>query len=238
MRGLQRDIELRAVADPLEFDPVRVRAPFLAESDRGGGPGKHRVLGAPHDANRARDQFGLEISLFAQSTSDQPLRSIAPGDADELVGEELRRDVLEVRRGEQGRSTPPLDAFNDRLRMRRCDLGQTSQLGEIGVCLLLRRCGRWRSRPRLSLVRLRPPGLPRSQPHSAADRPHVRRASVPARRAHARASVAPAPRCATCRRSRAGTRAASRNHRGARSCELEIRGAEGGEGPPRLLGAT
>ena len=52
---LERHVELGAVADAVQLDPVGPRQPVLAEARGGRGPGQQPVLGAPGDPHRAAD---------------------------------------------------------------------------------------------------------------------------------------------------------------------------------------
>src|SRR3712207_8651146 len=54
LRGLERHVELRAVADAVELDPVRVRQPVVEEAGGGRWPRQELVVRSPHDADRAR----------------------------------------------------------------------------------------------------------------------------------------------------------------------------------------
>ena len=55
---LHRHIELRAMADSVELDPIRVRQPF-AVANSGAWERQELVFGAPYDPDRARDFLGV-----------------------------------------------------------------------------------------------------------------------------------------------------------------------------------
>src|SRR4051794_9608172 len=102
LRGLERDLELRAVPDAVEDDPVRVRQLAL-EPRRGRGPRKQLVLGAPEDPQRAVDR--AEGGLRARCDVDHAGRVPAQrGGADDVL-DGLGRDVLGA--FDQRRGRPP-----------------------------------------------------------------------------------------------------------------------------------
>src|SRR5215216_1438537 len=98
LRGLERDVELGAVADALELDPLRPRQPLVAVASRGGGPCEQLVGGAPDDPNGTADPLRVERPALAQRPVDQGNHRLAACGAPDLVCEQLGRDVLEARR--------------------------------------------------------------------------------------------------------------------------------------------
>ena len=69
VRGFERDVQLGAMADPLEFDPVGLRQPIVAVAGGGGRPGQQLIVGPPHDAHRQviRSASRLQPSTRARS---------------------------------------------------------------------------------------------------------------------------------------------------------------------------
>jgi hypothetical protein len=65
LRGLDRDVELRAVGDVVEHDPVSVREPLVGVARGGRRPGQQHVLGPPHDPDRAADRGGVDAPVLA-----------------------------------------------------------------------------------------------------------------------------------------------------------------------------
>ena len=124
--GLERDVELRAVADAVELDPVGVRQPVVPVAGGGARPRQQPVRRAPHDphgAGRSARRRGSSPSRIAWSIIAR--RGLAARRAAHLVGEQLGRDVLEVRRSMYSRRPPPaLRRGHDRLGVRRRRLQQ------------------------------------------------------------------------------------------------------------------
>ena len=97
LRGLERDVELRAVADAVELDPVGVRQPVVAVARgrrrprRAAGPRSPR---RPAPGSRSARRRARQPSRRANSTIGAT--ALAGRDADHQVGDQLGRDVLEV----------------------------------------------------------------------------------------------------------------------------------------------
>ena len=119
LRRLERDVELRAVADAVELDPVGVREPVLPETDRRRRPRQQPVVGPPDDPQRARDVRRNERIAVAYRLPDERARPRARRDPDDVVDEQIGRDVLEVRRDELRRLTPAGVGRDDRPGVRR-----------------------------------------------------------------------------------------------------------------------
>ena len=68
---LERDVELRAVADAVELDPVGVRQPVVAEARGRRRPGEDPVVGPPDDPHRAGDPLGVEVQPSRSRELDQ-----------------------------------------------------------------------------------------------------------------------------------------------------------------------
>ena len=81
LRGLERDVELRAVPDAVELDPVGVGEPLLADSAWPPRATAEPVGGTPHDPHGAVDPLGVELVARAQRELDQrsaPSQSATP----------------------------------------------------------------------------------------------------------------------------------------------------------------
>ena len=89
----QRHVELRAVADAVELDPVGVRE-HRALALGGARPREDAVGGAPHDPHRARHALGVQRPAARRAWSFIARMPVQPRDAAHLVGEQLGRDVL------------------------------------------------------------------------------------------------------------------------------------------------
>src|SRR3954447_18298394 len=63
---LERHVELGAVADVVEHDPVGVGEPLGAVARGGGGPGEELVGGAPDDPYGAGHLLGVEVVALAE----------------------------------------------------------------------------------------------------------------------------------------------------------------------------
>ena len=105
--------------DAFELDPLGVRQPFVAEARGRRRPGEEPVLraprdAAPRDAHRTGDRLGVETPAAAQRALDER-RRVAGRHRPHLVGQELRRDVVERDRQLAGRAAPPLARGKDRL---------------------------------------------------------------------------------------------------------------------------
>src|SRR5919197_126869 len=122
--GLERDVELWAVADAVELDPVGVGQPVVAEAGGGRRPGQQPVFRAPHDPHGAGDPLGLDAPALDPRVLDQGERRIASRRASHLVGEQLGRDVLEVRGDVPRRAPPAVSGDKERLGVRRRGLQQ------------------------------------------------------------------------------------------------------------------
>ena len=76
---LERDLELRAVADAVEQHPVGMREPLAPVAGRRRWPGEHPVGRPPDDPHGAGDQLGLELSSrpAARARSSRAIRGAA-----------------------------------------------------------------------------------------------------------------------------------------------------------------
>jgi hypothetical protein len=171
LRRLERDVELRAVPDPVELDPVGVRQPLLAEAHRRGGPGQKLVVRAPHDAHRAGDLRRVELVARAQRVVEHRRRTVAAGHPAHHVREQLGRDVLEVRRERLRRPAAPFGRRDDLVGVGRRSLHLCKRVVEVGG-----RVGERVVRPRPAAGRrqrddrLRPPACRQLEREEAAER--------------------------------------------------------------------
>ncbi len=83
--------------DALELDPVGMGKPVDSEARRGRRPLQESVARAPHDPHWARDLRRIESVARAERVVDQRA-AVALRRPDQLVGQQLRRDVLVVAR--------------------------------------------------------------------------------------------------------------------------------------------
>ena len=111
------------MADAVEHDPVGVRQPLLAEARRRRRPRQQPVLGPPHDADRALDALRVEQPVEVARGVQQRHRRRAGRDAEQLVDEQLRRDVLVVGHEQLGRAAAALRRGEQRVGVRRHDAG-------------------------------------------------------------------------------------------------------------------
>ena len=111
--GLDRNVELRGVADSVKHDPVGVREPVAPVAGGGGRPRQQSVFGSPRDPNRTGDSLGVETPAGLQHGVDRRPGGRAAGDADELMREQRGRDVLVVDRLEHRGAAPSLRAGDE-----------------------------------------------------------------------------------------------------------------------------
>ena len=116
LRGLERDVELRRVADAVELDPVGVGEPLGAVADRRGRPGEELVGRAPHDPDGAGDPLGVEVPVEVLRGVEEGW--VRRGRRLRERGEQVGRDVLVVRRDQGGRATAALGRGEDRVEVR------------------------------------------------------------------------------------------------------------------------
>ena len=129
--GLERHVELRAVPDAVELDPVGLRQPVRAVARGARGQRQDPVGAAPHDPHGARDLLGLDAPAVAQRERDQVIDGVTAGRAADLVGEQLGRDVLEVGGDVLRRATPAPGRGEDRFGVGRGEPQRLLQRGEV-----------------------------------------------------------------------------------------------------------
>ena len=129
---LARHVELNAVAHAVEFHPVGLGDPVLAEASRRRWPFEQAVGGPPDDPDRARDPLALERPTLALGELDQRPHRLAVGGAADLVRDQVRREVLVALGDHQGGLATTLRRRDDPIGVDRRHPEQLLGGGEIG----------------------------------------------------------------------------------------------------------
>jgi SAM-dependent methyltransferase len=125
-------VELRAVADAVELDPVGLRQQSLI-TDRPGRPAQDLVSRAPDEPERACDPLGVEREAVTVGEIQQRGQGITAAHAANLMGEQLGRNVRVVGRGVRGRPPAPVGRSDDRVRVRCGRPTEVPGVGEIAA---------------------------------------------------------------------------------------------------------